>query len=115
MAGQVEFGNLGFILPDQAVGNVMSLSCLDCRTVLTTLMEHQSDLRQLGVQRLALFGSTSRDKANLNSDLDFLVEFAGTITFDRYMDLKFFLEDLFNKPVDLVIEGDLKNAKPVLS
>ena len=86
----------------------MSLSCLDCRTILTTLKEHQWNLQQLGVQRLALFGSTSRDEANLNSDLDFLVEFAEAITFDRYMDLKFFLEDLFNKPLDLVIEGDLK-------
>lgn len=86
----------------------MSLSCLDCRTVLATLREHQIDLQQLGVKHLALFGSTSRDEATLNSDLDFLVEFVGTITFDRYMDLKFFLEDLFNKPVDLVIEADLK-------
>ena len=40
--------------------------------------------------------------------MDFLVEFEGATTFDRYMDLKFFLEDLFDLPVDLVTKRSLK-------
>ncbi len=62
----------------------------------------------MGVKSLALFGSTARGEAREESDIDLLVEFALPVTFDRYMDTKFYLEDLLQKPVDLVIKGDLK-------
>ena len=42
------------------------------------------------------------------SDIDVLVEFAGAPTFDRYMDLKFFLESLFGISVDLVTVDAVK-------
>lgn len=76
--------------------------------VLSTLRENHEIIRSFGVQSLALFGSVARDEATATSDLDFLVEFEGEITFDRYMDLKFFLEDLFKQKIDLVIKQDLK-------
>jgi len=76
--------------------------------VLSTLKEHSEDIKNLGVKTLALFGSTARNEATTDSDLDFLVEFKAELTFKRYMKLKFFLEDLFNKNVDLVIKTDLK-------
>ena len=76
--------------------------------VLSTLKKHSEDIQNLGVKSLALFGSTARNEATADSDLDFLVEFNAEITFKRYMKLKFFLEDLFNKNVDLVIKTDLK-------
>jgi len=41
------------------------------------------------------------------SDLDFLVEFDRK-SFDSYMDLKDFLEQLFHRPVDLVVTDALK-------
>ncbi len=65
-------------------------------------------IHSFGVRSLDLFGSVARDEATETSDLDFLVEFEGTVTFDRYMDLKFFLEDLFERPVDLVTQRSLK-------
>lgn len=77
-------------------------------TVISTLKEHLETLHNLGVKSLELFGSVARDEARPDSDLDFLVEFEGQITFDAYMDLKFFLEDLFTKKVDLVIKENLK-------
>jgi uncharacterized protein len=49
-----------------------------------------------------------RNEAIQESDLDFIVNFDGAITFDRYMDLKIFLEDLFGKKIDLAIEDTLK-------
>jgi hypothetical protein len=76
--------------------------------VLKVLAQHRQEIQNFGVRYLALFGSVACDRANLNSDLDFLVEFEGTSTFDSYMNLKFFLEDLFNKPVDLVTKRSLK-------
>ncbi len=76
--------------------------------VLSTLSHHQETLNRFGVKTLALFGSVARNQATTDSDLDFLVEFEGAATLDGYMDLKFFLEDLFNKKVDLVTRRSLK-------
>lgn len=81
---------------------------LNRQVILTVLREHLDSIYSFKVKTLALFGSVARDEANEASDLDFLVEFEGTATFDRYMDLKFFLEDLFGKPVDLVTKRSLK-------
>jgi len=79
------------------------------QTVLNSLRDRLDVIHNLGVRSLALFGSVARDEATETSDLDFLVEFEGKATFDRYMDLKFFLEDLFHKPVDLVTKRSLKS------
>jgi len=66
---------------------------------------------QYGVKRIALFGSYSRDDQRNSSDIDLLVEFdEKAMIFDNYMNLKFNLEDLFQKPVDLVILDDIKPA-----
>lgn len=78
------------------------------QTVLSRLQNHRDTLHSFGIHSLALFGSVARGEATDTSDLDFLVEFEGAATFDRYMDLKFFLEDLFGKPVDLVTRKSLK-------
>jgi hypothetical protein len=64
---------------------------------------------RFGVRRIGLFGSTVRGDANPASDIDVLVEFDEP-TFDRYMDLKFYLEDLFGKPCDLVLSDVLKEG-----
>lgn len=78
------------------------------QTVLNRLRDRLDTIRGFGVHTLALFGSVARDEATETSDLDFLVEFEGAATFDRYMDLKIFLEDLFEKPIDLVTKRSLK-------
>src|SRR3989338_8102748 len=75
--------------------------------VLRRLQEHQHEMRRLGVRRLGLFGSTVRGERSPSSDLDFLVELERN-SFDAYMDLKFFLEDLFQCPVDLVLSDTIK-------
>ncbi|WP_130859421.1 nucleotidyltransferase family protein [Gracilibacillus phocaeensis] len=64
-----------------------------------------------GVKRIGLFGSYSRGEQNESSDIDIIVEFHVTsLSFDNYMDLKFQLEDHFQKSVDLVIVNDIKPA-----
>jgi hypothetical protein len=66
-----------------------------------------------GVKRLELFGSASRDDFDQEeSDLDFLVEFAGSHVlgaFERYFGLKEDLERLFQRPVDLIEIKAIKN------
>lgn len=64
-----------------------------------------------GVKRIGLFGSDSREEEKDDSDIDVIVEFIDShLSFDNYMDLKFYLEDTFQKPVDLVIINDIKPA-----
>jgi len=75
--------------------------------VFKKLEEHRDTIRRFGVRRLGLFGSASRDTATTTSDLDFLVELEPA-TFDNYMDLKFFLEELFECKVDLVLRDTIK-------
>ena len=77
--------------------------------ILQALTLHRDSIRSFGARRLGLFGSQARGEATEVSDLDFLVEFEpGTKTFDNYMDLKAFLEDLFGRPVDLVVSEVIK-------
>lgn len=73
------------------------------------LRAHKTQLKQkFGVTDLALFGSTSRDTAGPQSDIDILVSFDGPATSTRYFGLQFFLEDLFGIPVDLVTDKALR-------
>lgn len=65
-------------------------------------------MKQFGVASLAIFGSVARDQAGPQSDVDILVEFDDIATFDRYMGLKIFLEDLLGVPIDLVTPRALK-------
>ena len=64
--------------------------------------------QRFGVTRLALFGSTARDAATANSDIDILVDFDGAATSQRYFGVQFYLEDLLGCAVDLVTEKALR-------
>jgi len=64
--------------------------------------------QQFGVTQLALFGSTARDEARDNRDLDILVSFDGPATSARYFGVQFYLEDQLGCSVDLVTEKALR-------
>jgi uncharacterized protein len=75
---------------------------------ISILKQHVRLLQDFGVKSLAIFGSVARDEAHPESDIDILVEFSEPPTFDRYMDLKFYLEDHLGQSVDLVSHKMLK-------
>ena len=55
------------------------------------------------------FGSYVRGEETFISDIDILVDFEKKgKTFDNYMELKYFLEELLGLEVDLVMKGALK-------
>ncbi|VVB90075.1 Nucleotidyltransferase domain protein [uncultured archaeon] len=61
------------------------------------------------LKKLGIFGSYVRGEQTEESDIDILVEFEEDYkTFDNYMDLKFYFEDLFSTNVDLLIESAIK-------
>ena len=77
---------------------------------LTQIRQNLRTIRErYGVARIGIFGSVVRDEATAASDVDILVEFQdGEETFDHFMDLKFYLEDLLERRADLVIIDTLK-------
>lgn len=82
---------------------------LTAQTIVDTLNQNAERFHAFGATRIGLFGSYLNDCATPASDIDLLVSFE-LPDFDRYMEMKFFLEDLFGRKVDLVIEDDLKPA-----
>ncbi len=98
---------------------------LNKEIILEKLYENRILIRKYGVTKLTLFGSYVTDTQKVSSDIDFLVEFEkGRGLFKDYMGLSVFLEDLFNKKVDLVkphlvrdelkkyiLEGEKLNAR----
>jgi predicted nucleotidyltransferase len=75
--------------------------------IFNSLRESEAKIKSFGVRSLSLFGSYARGEDTPESDLDFIVEFEKK-SFDSYMDLKLFLEELFRRPVDLVLADGIK-------
>lgn len=68
--------------------------------------------RKHRVAKLFVFGSVLNDRFKTNSDIDFVVDFSSIDLYDyadNYFDLKFSLEDLFKRKVDLLEEKAIKN------
>jgi hypothetical protein len=82
----------------------------DSQDLITSQLRKRRDeiTARFGVRRLAISGSASRAELTENSDIDVLVEFEGRATFGRFMDLKFYLEVLLRRPVDLVTTNALR-------
>ncbi len=75
--------------------------------IIQILQNHKKEIEQrYSVKRIGIFGSYVRDKQKETSDIDILVEFHNP-TFDNFMDLLFYLKDLFGKEVDLITSNSL--------
>jgi len=67
------------------------------------LVASESEIRALGVERLALFGSVLRGEARPDSDVDLLVQFSPDAkTFDHFLALSELLEERLGRHVELV-------------
>lgn len=77
-------------------------------SIHSTISKYRPQIVNLGVKKLGLFGSMVRGEMRPDSDIDFLVEFEkGKKNFDNFMELSFFLENIFNHKIDLVTEEAL--------
>src|SRR5690606_31826198 len=64
------------------------------------------------VDKLYAFGSVLTDRFNDRSDIDLIVSFGNVDLLDyadNYFDLKFSLENVFKRPVDLLEEKAIRN------
>ncbi|MCR1795700.1 nucleotidyltransferase family protein [Leptospira sp. id769339] len=77
--------------------------------VLGNIRKNILTIQSYGIDSIGIFGSVARNENTPNSDLDVLVSFRdGQLNLDTYMDLKFYLESLFNCKVDLVTVSSIK-------
>jgi predicted nucleotidyltransferase len=77
-------------------------------TLLSLLLGNREKIRSFGVSKLSLFGSFADNKPMPNSDVDLLIEFDPTQkSYDNFMDLSFYLEDLLGRKVELVTPQSL--------
>ena len=77
--------------------------------LIKAIQDNTDTLKAYDVKSMGIFGSFALSRQTTKSDVDVLVEFKKEgKTFDNYMGLKLFLEELFNRRVDLVIKDTLK-------
>jgi len=83
--------------------------------ILRVIREIQTELAgRFTVRRIGVFGSFTKGGEGTESDVDIIVELAKP-TFDNYMDLKFRLEDVLKRPVDLAMADTVKpRIKPII-
>ena len=83
--------------------------------VLRIIRGIQSELAdRFTVRRIGVFGSFAKGDQGPESDVDIVVELAEP-TFDHYMDLKFRLEEVLKRPVDLVMADTVKpRIRPII-
>ncbi len=81
--------------------------------IINLLRSHAAEIKsRFGVRKIGLFGSFARGEQKESSDIDILVDFEKP-TFRNFMDLSFYLEDLFGREVDLVtIKGLNPRIRP---
>jgi uncharacterized protein len=91
-----------------------SPSGLTADYLLDTLRAHATELREMGVRRIGLFGSHVRGEARLDSDIDLLVEMEQP----RYslfdvLRIGVYFEDIFGRKVDVIPTDSIRpEAEP---
>jgi predicted nucleotidyltransferase len=87
----------------------MKTRVLTGRKIIRAVEGRKRELEACGVKEIGLFGSFLKGSPRRGSDLDFIVSFSRP-SFDSYMDLKFMLQRMFGRRIDLVTDSALKPA-----
>jgi len=86
------------------------------KVIIKSIQDNLGEIKGYGIKRIGIFGSFVRSTQDAKSDIDVLAEFyPSQKTFDNYMELKFFLESILHRKVDLVIKEAVKpRIKPYI-
>ena len=86
----------------------MQTTIINKASLLDCLKSHRNEIKAFGVKSLGLFGSFVRNTPSEHSDIDLLVDFEpNQKTYDNFMDLSFFLENLCGRKIELVTPQSL--------
>lgn len=83
---------------------------MDRQQAVDILKANADALRARGVRHAALFGSIARNEGRVDSDVDVLVELEPDAAPDlfAYANLRQYVSDMFNRPVDVIDRNCLK-------
>lgn len=75
---------------------------------IAILKEHETELRQLGVEHLYLFGSTARGEADEDSDVDLFFDYEkGKLGLYELMDVKEQTSRILGRKADIMTRDSL--------
>jgi predicted nucleotidyltransferase len=75
---------------------------------IAKLKEHEVEFKQLGVERLYLFGSTARDEARDDSDVDLFFDHPeGSLGLFELMDVKEAAQRILGRKADIMTRRSL--------
>jgi len=83
---------------------------LTSKEIIKILKEHRAILKKYDVKKIGLFGSYVKGEQKEDSDMDFIVEFEKP-SFDNFMNLIFYLENLFGKKVDILTPDGVRSIR----
>jgi predicted nucleotidyltransferase len=79
--------------------------------IIHSLRKEQTYLKaEFGVSKIGLFGSFAKRQADLDSDIDILVEFERPIGF-RFLELVDYLEAVLGRKVDVLTPAGIENIR----
>jgi len=86
----------------------MNNNILTKKEIVDLIQQSTTRLESLGIQAIGLFGSFARGEETEQSDIDILVQFvAAKKNFDNFIETCFFLDELFQRKVELVTTDSL--------
>lgn len=75
---------------------------------IARLRKYETELKQLGVLRLYLFGSTARDEAQPGSDVDLFFDYEkGTLSLFQLMDIKDVTSEILGCNADITTRDSI--------
>ena len=78
------------------------------KDIITILRANEAKIRSFGVKRIGIFGSVVQNTQHSESDIDLLAEFEkDSKTFDNFIHLVFYLEEILGRKVDLLTTESL--------
>jgi predicted nucleotidyltransferase len=78
---------------------------------IAKLKQHEAELKQLGVEHLYLFGSTARDDASPDSDVDLFFDYQeGKLGLFQLMDVKERASSILGRKADIMTRDSLHRA-----
>ena len=85
---------------------------MDRQEIIKILKLHRKDIEKFGAKIVGIFGSFARDEGSERSDVDIVVEFErGKGTFKNFGGLVEYLENLLNRPVDILTPAGIENIR----